>query len=693
MSTSEAQKQTLLLGDVLVDELDGTKFQVHELIGCGGMGEVYRAARLSDGAPCAVKCVRRDLVQNATILLRTRFEAKAFRKISHPNVVRVHGTGVRWDNVPWMSMEWLDGFTVGQILDMKGRIPLRQAITIVRDLCLGLHAIHEHAVHRDIKPSNVHLGIDGVTRALDLGAAKSKEANVHLTSTGFQVGTLPFMAPEQLDNTVPVDHRADLWAATTVLYIAVTGVHPFALGGSLPANKIKLGFSILSEPHRPLLSVLPSAPPFFSQIIDRGLAKDPELRHRSAEELAQVLTAALDFLEVSMGPAEPLSSLVAELRGETEPVAQPSRLICFPPRTTEPMPMAPGDARLRGEQDDAPQPQAAMPMSDAVTNKVPEMPEESEPDESRPAMLPAEVEVSRVSYVATKRPEPGRSPPASTPASEPAPPPAASNDVAAADHEDDVTPDEEDRDLYIELLAQVINELPDELGLPFIWNRIDKRSIDEIAEHTRIPAATVRERVLVAEATIKAEMARRLADGQDVAGAPVLAEEANDAKKVIAPELGPRGTVKMAESAATLLAKQGKTLEQMQAEARAARSEAYDQPTSRPDTSRRRNRWIMLAAALVVAIAGGIAALLLREPATVVGVSSLPAASTAPTASTTAAPTASTTAAPIATATVSPSLTAVPTVTVPRRAPRRLPAKSDPQAKPVPPRAPHRQFD
>lgn len=149
----------------------------------------------------------------------------------------------------------------------------------------------------------------------------------------------------------------------------------------------------------------------------------------------------------------------------------------------------------------------------------------------------------------------------------------------------------------------------------------------------------------------------------------------------------------MAESAATLLAKQGKTLEQMQAEARAARSEAYDQPTSRPDTSRRRNRWIMLAAALVVAIAGGIAALLLREPATVVGVSSLPAASTAPTASTTAAPTASTTAAPIATATVSPSLTAVPTVTVPRRAPRRLPAKSDPQAKPVPPRAPHRQFD
>ena len=639
MSTSEAQKQTLLLGDVLVDELDGTKFQVHELIGCGGMGEVYRAARLSDGAPCAVKCVRRDLVQNATILLRTRFEAKAFRKISHPNVVRVHGTGVRWDNVPWMSMEWLDGFTVGEILDKKGRIPLRWAIKIVRDLCLGLHAIHEHAIHRDIKPSNVHFGFDGVTRALDLGAAKSKEANVHLTSTGFQVGTLPFMAPEQLDNTVPVDHRADLWAATVVLYILITGVHPFALGGSLPANKIKLGFSILSEPHRPLLSVLPSAPPFFGQIIDRGLAKDPEHRHRSAEELAQVLNAALDFLEVTTGHAEPLSSLVMELRGEAEPVAaQSPRLICFPPRTTEPM-SPPADARPHVEQDaepndDAPQPRAATPIPCAVTNKVPEMPEESAPDGfstwSRLALLPAEVEVPRVSRVATKRP------PASAPAAAPAQgtpsPSGASNDV---------TPDDPKR--------------------------------------TGIPAATVH-------------------------------------------ELGPKGTVKMIESAATLLAKQGKTLEQVQAEARAAaRSEAYDRPTPQPNVSQQ-GRWIVLAVALmVVALVGGSAALfLLREPAAGIGASALPKASTAPsvtadttaapaasttatpTASTTAAPTASTIAAPTATATVPPSSTAVATAMVPRGAPKRLQPRGprDPQADGAsakrpgaePPRAPHRPF-
>ena len=330
----EEIKPTLSAGEVLPDEVDGTRFEVGELIGRGGMGEVYRATRLSDGAPCAVKCVRSDLVNNPSILLRTRFEAQAFRRINHGHVVRVFGIGVRADSVPWMAMEWLDGFTLAQILERRGKIPLRWAIQIVRDLCLGLQAIHPYAIHRDIKPANVHLGLDAVTRALDLGAAKSREVNVHLTTTGYQVGTMPFMAPEQLDNTMEVDNRADVWAAVVVLFILITGVHPFELRGPCRWASTRLGYRILQDPHRPLHSMLPSAPSFFGQIIDRGLAKEPEKRHRSAEELAQVLTAALELLESRTGHAEPLSSLVKQL---SEPAAaQPPRLL-WTPRTTAPM--------------------------------------------------------------------------------------------------------------------------------------------------------------------------------------------------------------------------------------------------------------------------------------------------------------------------------------------------------------------
>jgi serine/threonine-protein kinase len=168
-------------GQELVDESSNERYHVLELVGRGGMGEVSRALRLSDGAHCAVKCVRGDMVDNKTVALRTRFEALAFRKITHPNVVRVHGTGILWGRVPWMCMDWLEGFTLAEIIELHGKIPIRWAVEIVRDLCCGLQAIHPVAVHRDIKPSNAHFGLDAVTRALDLGAAKPKEANVHLT--------------------------------------------------------------------------------------------------------------------------------------------------------------------------------------------------------------------------------------------------------------------------------------------------------------------------------------------------------------------------------------------------------------------------------------------------------------------------------------------------------------------------------
>ena len=382
---------TLAVGEVLEDELDGTPYRADGILARGGMGEVHRATRLSDGARLALKCVRRDLVHNATIRLRTRFEAQAFREIDHPNVVRVYGTGVRADNVPWMAMQWLQGYTLLEIIERKGKIPIRWAIEIVRDLCRGLHPVHKYAIHRDVKPANAHFGYDSVTRVLDLGVARSVEANVHLTTTGTQVGTLPFMAPEQLDNSTSLDLQVDLWAAVVVLYILISGVHPFAdVSGSLPPNKIMLGYRILQDPHRPITSVVEGAPPWLDQIVDRGLAKDPDQRHRSAEELARVLTAALNFLEASTGHAEPLSRLIPQLPGTTTPrgVAAPPPRLWMPPRATEPMPPPASETRAparpwrlhvawQGPRTTEPMPApgvAAAPRQDSPAEAAPEPP-------------------------------------------------------------------------------------------------------------------------------------------------------------------------------------------------------------------------------------------------------------------------------------------------------------------------------
>jgi len=680
----------LSVGEELSDG-GGGRFIILGLLGKGGMGEVYRAEWWKRGAEkCVLVAIKVMVAKNADdpkAMVRFGAESKALQEIHHPNVVQVLAAGLRKkDRLAWMAMELLRGKTLQEILDQQGKLPIPWALAIIRDVCRGMGSVHTIAIHRDIKPANLFLCVDGVVKILDLGASKflHNELVLH-TTTGFQVGTWPFMSPEQVRNQV-LDERSDLFSLTVVLYQVLTGRHPFDFGGGLP-GWFETCSRIIDKPHVLPDQVAPWLPRHIVEILNKGLAKDPSKRFRNAEELRDVLTAALNQLAADKD-LEPLTTLAATLA---------------PPEEAPPLTPPPADTRPHGEQDagpndEAPQPRAATPLPYAVTDKAPEVPEAPEHDNgfstwSRRAMLPPEVGISRVSRIATKRPELGGSP-VSAPAVEPAPTPIASNIAdeptpTASDDDDDpdledVAPDSEDRRRYADILADVINELPDELRLPFIWNQVKKRPIDEIAERTGVSAATVHERVLIAEAAIKAEMARRLAGGHGAAGAPVPAEKVKEPKVVDAPELGPKGTVKMIESAATLLAKQGKTLEQAQAEARAAaRSEAYDRPTPQPDASRRRNRatnvGIMLAAALVVALAGGSAALLFRGPAAAVGVSALPTASTAPTASTTAAPTAST-AAPIATATVPPSLTAVPTVrrVAPKRARQKAAAVDDP---------------
>lgn len=317
------RKTGLVAGDVVTDPTIAEGYRVIEVIGRGGQAEVWRGVSVKTGEPCAVKTIHAALGDDPKNLVRAEFEATTLRELRHPNVVQVFASGVREDGGIFMVMELLKGESLHEMLRVRRKLTERQAIRLVRDICLGLEAIHQYAVHRDIKPANLHLGLDGVIRLLDLGVCKWKQSGLNLTSTGMQLGTFIYMSPESLEESVAIDARADIWSLGVVLYELLTGVNPFGLDDGRPASRFAIGNRIIKEPHVPLLVREPNAPLFLEQILSKALAKDPAQRFRSAKDFGRVLTAALEYLERLEGPRDIMGELVEEMAERAPTLAPP----------------------------------------------------------------------------------------------------------------------------------------------------------------------------------------------------------------------------------------------------------------------------------------------------------------------------------------------------------------------------------
>ncbi|WP_437894164.1 serine/threonine protein kinase [Sorangium sp. So ce124] len=364
----------LAVGETLADEEDGGgKYRIVRLIGRGGMGEVYEAERAGTGERFALKCMRMGRADDPKIVRRTQQEAIVLRSLRHAHLVPVYAMGLRSDGLVWMLMELLVGWTAGQLLDGLGKLPVPWALTIARDVCLGLQAVHPFAVHRDIKPDNIHIDEQGHVRVLDLGAGKFKRLGV-ITTGGFSIGTVAYMSPEQIMMPDAVDARSDLFSTGIVLYELLSGQHPFAADGDV-VHKNKIGLAIAHDTPRPLLSVAPWVPAAVGEIVAQALEKDPADRQDNAEQLAIALDAALRRMEHEMGELPPLRTIGMRVplpaacrpqegaggeaatrgRGETEPLPAargrghtepmpslpPARTESAPPRGrgyTEPMP-------------------------------------------------------------------------------------------------------------------------------------------------------------------------------------------------------------------------------------------------------------------------------------------------------------------------------------------------------------------
>lgn len=203
------------------------KFEILELIGIGGIGRVYRVRDPQVDREVALKILSPDRVEDPEWIERFTREAKALARLNHPHIVQVHSFGT--DPQPHLVMEFVDGVNLRQTMEAGG-LSAREALVIVPKLCDALHYAHEHGVlHRDIKPENILVDTEGRVKLVDFGLAKLHDEDslpFTLTQSGAKLGTIAYMAPEQVEKPSEVDHRADIYSLGVVFYEMLTGELP-----------------------------------------------------------------------------------------------------------------------------------------------------------------------------------------------------------------------------------------------------------------------------------------------------------------------------------------------------------------------------------------------------------------------------------------------------------------------------------
>jgi eukaryotic-like serine/threonine-protein kinase len=277
--------------------LGPTPYRAVELIGRGGMGEVFMVEHRFLGRRFVLKVLHQRFAAEPQYVDRMRVEAQSMARLQHPNVVEVVDFWTAPDGRPCVVMELLKGRTLARELASRGPLPVAEAVELTGQALSALGAAHRAGiVHRDVKPENLFVhevpGHPRVLKVLDFGVARvlpgaSSGAPAPLslpTQTGAIVGSPRFMSPEAARGE-RVDHRADLYAVGAVLYVALAGRGPFDAGSDVPA-----------PPSRYVEGVAPE----LDAIVLRAMSELPELRPQSAEELAALLRP---FSRLSRPPA------------------------------------------------------------------------------------------------------------------------------------------------------------------------------------------------------------------------------------------------------------------------------------------------------------------------------------------------------------------------------------------------------
>ena len=277
-------------------------YKVLSVIGEGGMALVYKSRDERNGDIVALKVLKRGETVDQENLQRFLKEFKTGSKLNHPNIMQVYEIG-EVDGTYFIAMEYINGSSLQEILDEKGRLSAEGTLKIGIQVAKALEfAFSQRIIHRDIKPENILISREGEVKITDLGLAKElkRYVSVNITKTGEGIGTLHYMSPEQVENTRDVDQRADIYSLGATLYECLCGQPPFDEVGVW-----KFVEAINEKPPPNLNDRVPNLHSEVWPVVDRALSKRPEERQQTPTEFREELERLLTVVKADRSKKVP----------------------------------------------------------------------------------------------------------------------------------------------------------------------------------------------------------------------------------------------------------------------------------------------------------------------------------------------------------------------------------------------------
>lgn len=258
-------------------KLDG-RYEITELIGIGGMADVYKAVDLAEDRTVAVKILKNEFAGNDDFVRRFRNESKAIAVLSHPNIVKIYDVGFN-DKIQFIVMEYIDGITLKEFMEQQGVLKWKDSVHFIIQILRALQHAHDRGiVHRDIKPQNIMLFPDGTIKVMDFGIARfAREEGKTISDKA--IGSVHYISPEQASGDI-TDEKSDIYSVGVMLYEMLTGVKPFDAD-----TPIAVALMHMQQNPKPPRTINDTIPEGLEAIVMRAMQRDASKRYQSASEM------------------------------------------------------------------------------------------------------------------------------------------------------------------------------------------------------------------------------------------------------------------------------------------------------------------------------------------------------------------------------------------------------------------------